>query len=395
MHRKHSLLAVVAVFILMTAIPSQHLWAEDTPVSFNLEDKKPPVSEVEIHQLIGRIIKSNPALVDPDLIYQGDTIYLPMIWDIKGHLKGPRFYVAENWLLEEGRLSPKGCLWKIAETYLEGGLPTQPALSHPILSAIDEPPMPIPPETVTVMDSPDPIWRDDLWFTYMGIAMIIALLWILFYVLDILGIRRRKERGNLDPFSGPPLISGGLSDNPVIAAGQIAAAHDSSFPRDPTRRVKRITRGRVERKSGTTEFIAQVRNGDGWHRARIESETPCYRVFVSHDGDDEVSTEYYLSHCGNPVAEVRSGQFELPNGWVFTPDEDDNGNLVEVENFSEEDTSENKPETQTSKSDDFHYALEINVTEFGIKIEGDTDSYIRSVETTRNPDGGVKTIVKF
>ena len=197
----------------------------------------------------------------------------------------------------------------------------------------------------------------------------------------LLAMRRRENRrkNNLDPFSGQPIVQGGLSDNPRVAAQQIERAHQQVYSHDPNRIVRRVTRGKVERRTGQNDFIVPVRNGDGWHTANIPSGTACYQVVVGRrdqqDAEDRV--EYYLSHCGNPVGEIRRGRFELPGGWEFVGDSNSDQSPVVFTppQKQEETTSRPEPEYRYSK------LIVRTLLEGGVEIDGASDRFVSKIES--------------
>lgn len=330
MKRTTTLLMAITMLIFMVA--ATNVWGQ----SF-----QPQISDYEIWREVQRIGSLNPQIKDLDKINVGDTI-------IVDASNGKTIYIVEPWATD-GQLGDKGCLWKIAGTYLFGNLRTIPPTA---------PTNSVETETVPIENGSDrtPNW---VWILVVVVIMLAILIMSSSSVVanllknQIAGVNKTLEKvrdrqetilrqqqqeesrrlteneRRLNQDSWTPMLAGGLDDNPEIAINQITRISDALFM-DPNRTIKKAERGYVTSDSQSS-FIAPVWNKEGIRDIRIEDGTSCYRVTVGRKDNPEYShIEYWLQHCGNLVAEIASGRFELPEGWAFIVDTDDKKNPIQA-----------------------------------------------------------------
>lgn len=323
---KKSLLSITValIFVIIAALPQNVLAQSDIPGSYT-----------RIANEVERIQKLNPQIADRNKINVGDTIVVDQ--DLTG---SPIVYIATYWLNDDGSLSPAGTLWKISEAYLNRTLATVP----PTAMAT----------TVYLPESRNDSFR---WFLIITALLIAGFFVILSYLKAKKELQRTRDQvansqstlsqlssqvaslqnklsnqeeaakeNSLDMNTGTPMIAGGISDSPNVALRQIESASQSLF-HDPNRVVRKVERGYLD---GDAPFVeAPVWYREGARTVLLLNQTDCYRVTVGRRDNAEYShIEYWLQHCGNLVGEIGNGRFELPDGWQFIINTDNEGRPV-------------------------------------------------------------------
>ncbi|MFA6354085.1 MAG: hypothetical protein WCX12_00110 [Candidatus Paceibacterota bacterium] len=365
MFKKQALIIIAAIFVLMAAMPV-HVSAQAVGQQRSFQIQK-DVEQYQIQKLVNRTAKLNHIL-DPNLIHIGDTIYIPSDTNVV-------MYVVEPWIVN-GQLAPKGCLWKIAGNYLAGNLNTKPIAVAP--SRVD-----------TVVQSTASSESDfPLLLKLLLFILLIVIIGLLFSVQNRQEEQKKQEEERR-PNNGTPMIASGLSDDPTLAISQIEGVGDSLFY-NPDRIVLRAERGSIHGPLESTALSASVWYREGTRMVKIPSGTKCYRVTIGSRKDtDHQHIEFWLRHCGNLVAEVASGRFELPAGWEFVPDTE-GGLVVQATQTKTGEilTTLNAPGTSEGvdagqKSDDSHNLnLTIDLEGSKLTITG-TARWPRSVEVKK------------
>lgn len=122
---------------------------------------------------------------------------------------------------------------------------------------------------------------------------------------------REIKRVLRNPDRHPAVVKGGLSPDSKIALQSISSGYPNRYMGN--RKIKAVEQGILGRSSGPKVIVTDMVFGDGTTRkAEMKPGDRVHRVELL-DG----SYEYYRSHCGNLMAEIKSGQFQLPDGWFF------------------------------------------------------------------------------
>jgi len=280
---------------------------------------------------------------DVDLIQIGDTILLPALIGAG----------TEYWVADFPQANVHDCIWRITARYLDKGIETAPLLpdsmnAGPIFCPGS---YPIPEEKSS-------------WPWWLILLLIVSLEALAFFVWDI--IRRNNRR---------PVIAGGLSDDPALAARQISAAYPNQSP------AVTVTRGILISPDGRPAMV-NTRFANGSRIVPLESGEQVYQV-VRRDG----STNYYRQHCGNLIGEISDGQFELPEGWEFVPMAESHTPVTAAASVnnaanSSENATENHPvvpaaidfqglaQVIEAASKVTHDSVEITLGELSIKLSG-------------------------
>lgn len=223
---------------------------------------------MEVYQKVVALNKDR--FHDIDLIQIGDTVLLPSLVGAG----------TEYWIADYPQANIHDCLWRITGKYLSQEIETAPA----VIVA------PTPTPAPVVAPKADHSWP---WWLIALLAIVLgAALFLIWYLT-------RNNRH--------PVIRGGLSNDPALAARQITAAYPRQSP------AVTVTRGTLISADGRpARVMTQFSNGA--RNATLQSGESAYQV-VRQNGN----TDYYRQHCGNLVGEVSDGRFQLPEGWSFVP----------------------------------------------------------------------------
>jgi len=265
-------------------------------------------SLVTIDRLTREIAKANPEYPDPYKVPIGAVIYVPT---------GQGF--AAPYRTEPWQMGQRGCFWQIAAWHLYGkrDLPeSEPAFVGPVA------PDPVPAPTPTQGSQFAPWFRTFLNRAEKALAVFLLLGICVAVASAVQAIKRRNRsrmERELNPATHPPVVRGGLSEDPQQALQQVQAA--TLIQHGPNRFVQQVERGILRDANGRQSFIAPMEHGDGIRRdKRLNAGDVCYRVQVRIGSElSEPVTEYWYRHCGNRFGEIKSGQFQLPEGWEFIP----------------------------------------------------------------------------
>jgi hypothetical protein len=228
-------------------------------------------SQVEIGKLTHQMARVNTQLSNPDLVMPGDTVRVPV-------QDGYMTYAVQPWMVT----AEKGCLWQIAKLHLSGKI-------QPINSSISSIPADPP--------SGNSLWH---WLFLLGFLLVLLLL---------LGVIIYANKRRKNPANYPPVVSDGLSVNPEEALSQIRR----NYPQMSSVPIGRVERGRLVRNSGPRRIPVRMEFGDNRQREiHLKSGDEAYRVTATNG-----TIHYFMRHCGNHVAAVASGQFQLSEGWEF------------------------------------------------------------------------------
>ncbi|MBN1325936.1 hypothetical protein JW977_03065 [Candidatus Falkowbacteria bacterium] len=244
--------------------------------SLTAQCKEP--SLVEIDHLAKQIAKDNPKFSNPNLIYPGDTV---RVNERVGKQFRTSVYNVAPWMTT----SENGCLWQISKLHLKGEIVPEKIIN----------------QTITDMDEAS---NKNLWTWLDNYGWILGILLSVLLVALMLAYYARK-----DPDAYPPVIEGGLSQDPVQAAAEITRNYPTLFG---GKALKEVTRGVMRRHSGPTAISVVMQFGDGMRTVRIKDGDAAYKAEYV-DG----AIHYFRQHCGNLYAPIASGQFKLPNGWSF------------------------------------------------------------------------------
>lgn len=290
-------LAIAAIAAVL-ALPGDFAWAQP-PSESALVTTTRAYSMVAVDKLTRKIAEANPEYPDPYKVPIGAIIRVP-VDDPTGH-KVVVEYKTEPW-----HLGQNGCFWQIAEGHLAGTLAP--------IGRLDIPPAYTPEPLVSV---PVPAAQDESFdlANLFGILVGISLLGLA--AMGYLKARERRNERRRDPDSYPPVIAGGLSEDPELARRQIEATTQVRHGRN--RAIQSYECGVVRSRMGKKSFpVKSMDFGDDISRpVDIKDGDATSRLQVLENG--QVHTEYWRYHCGNRMNEVASGEFQLPEGWEFIP----------------------------------------------------------------------------
>lgn len=253
-------------------------------------------SLVAIDQLAKQIMAANPEYPDPYAVPVGVMIRVPNPGDMD------TFYRTEPW-----QLGQMGCFWHISAFHLFGKrmMPPEPATSAtPVMES-------------TGFTFPSLPWWFLLWLA-LAVAGVVHLL--LHERRRRLKVAAEEEERRMDYRNDPPVVVGGLSENPSEALRQVQAA--TTLYHEPGREVISARHGEFRSRNGRNRVALRVEhtgpNGLATADRWVNNGDLCTQVRVSTNGGEPV-TEYWLQHCGNRFGEIRDGRFQMPEGWVFAP----------------------------------------------------------------------------
>lgn len=285
-------------------------------------------SLVAIDRLSKEIAVANPQYPNEKEVPIGVLIRVPNLGGMDA------FYKTEPW-----QLGQMGCFWHIAGFHLFGKRMTPP---------VAPPPAPVVNagmvDFAAIMAALLGFWNAIPWWVFLILA--IAILATLAYDIYCRRERRRQEQERLaaeerertrqaeeearleeerqmDYRNDPPVVAGGLSEDPNEALRQIQAADALYHASEPGRQVVSATHGEMRSHNGRERVALRVEhtgpNGlqtaDRW----VNSGDRCTEVTVMLAGSEQPVVEYWLRHCGNRFGEIRDGRFQMPEGWEFVP----------------------------------------------------------------------------
>jgi len=269
---------VVMAIVAMAFFPA---WSQTTADSLGAIDR-----------LSKEIMAANPEYPDPYAVPVGALIRVPNPGGMDA------FYRTEPW--QKGQM---GCFWHIAGFHLFGKRMTPPEPAPAVVPAAVAP---------TAFQK---FWNAIPW----GLILLLAASAVALGVY--LKHREKKHLAHrMDYRNDPPVVAGGLSDDPAEALRQIQAA--DTLYHEPGRQVTGARHGEIRSRNGHNRVALRVEHtgpmgldsADRW----INNGDRCTEVTVSTNGG-EPTIEYWLRHCGNRFGEIRDGQFQMPEGWEFVP----------------------------------------------------------------------------
>lgn len=296
--------------------------------------RPPTPREIKIDRLKDRMVELNSHIPDFKKMEPGDVVYIPLENGGQIPCQVKR---------EKGLTS----IWEISESYLYGNL-AEILQPRPIgLKAFNDlfPPVKDEGPVIKQAPAPNPAPRpapDSTsqsqsirfpWLLLLAIVAFIAGFFLLYLNNNSVKVWIDRQRGRRNPDIYPPIMEEGLSQNLTQAAEQITESYP---PTAPSRRIKMVERGRVIRHSGPKVLESRMTFGDGQNRdVDVENGDLVYRVTLLDD-----THEFYRTHCGNLMGEVKGGQFELPAGWEFV--------VEAAQDIPQPEDSTPAPETPTS-----------------------------------------------
>lgn len=302
-------LVVMAALVAMTVPAWSQVAAVPAAPAMTSSD-----SLVAIDRLARKIAVANPQYPDPYQVPIGVMISVPTT-------AGPKvFYETEPW--QYGKL---GCWWQIAAWHLFAKRMEPPDADARVILPLDD---------TTAVKTPPVVQTEAGWFPLAILLTILAALAAI-AIAKYYRIRQRKQRRQeeqaqerqmerrMDYRNDPPVVAGGLSEDPAQALSQIRAA-DALYHRDePGRQVSSARHGTLRSMDDRERVALRVEhtgsNGletaDRW----VNNGDRCTEVWVSVNGGQPF-IEYWLRHCGNRFGEIRDGRFQMPDGWEFVPD---------------------------------------------------------------------------
>lgn len=253
-------------------------------------------SELSFQEVYQQVLKLNEKrFANLNKIQVGDSVMFPSLSGA-----GTEFLVAN-----EPVSGVHDCLYRMTKKYMAGQLETKPV--EKIVKTKPQAPV----QELSIFSSD--------WFCWGLIAFLIAVT-ILFIVLFYRYIRSTDINTN-------PVISGGLSNNPVEAAAQITALSGS--------RVVKSERGRL---ICAHPVKVQMNFSDGIKKVKLISGEEYYRI-TQEDG----VVRYARRACGNLINGSIS---ELPDGVTFVPSTEETATWTaekkEIKNPENEVTTENE-----------------------------------------------------
>jgi hypothetical protein len=264
----------------------------------------------EVGKLTKEICETNKTkFPNCNQVMPGDTISVDA-----NHL-----YTVEPWMWTANH----GCVWQIAKMHLYGNPNTRaPFIMNPNRATSEQDLSTLPKEYSPVIHSYTPpdvngiIKENDRnHFPWTELALLVVALILLALVLYY-RYYLWSEKFKRNPKNFPPVIKGGLSQDPAKAAVQIANLNPT---RNNTNPIVKIELGHlVCHLRDVKPFEAQMVFGDGQTRiVDIHDGDTAYRV-TRQDG----IVEYYRTQCGNLYGIIGMGRadFELPGAWSFIID---------------------------------------------------------------------------
>jgi len=195
----------------------------------------------------------------------------------------------EFWIADAPANGVNDCIWRLTSRYLKGQLITTPVkFTEPVWFFN----LPIPAKETASF------WSSNLfWKLLIGIMILLTLVYLVFF-------RRYMKDSDID---ANPVLPGGLSNDASRAMQQINGITAGL-------QIVKVERGRI---FGTSSKKVKMSFSDKDREVSLVSGDSAYRV-TEFDG----KISFYRQHCGNLIAPIASGQFSLPDDWVFVPNTD-------------------------------------------------------------------------
>lgn len=320
MRKNFSKLAAMVIVVLVIMISTSTVSVGQSPANEPREE--------EIRNLVAEIVHVN-GFLNPDLIFPGDFVNVPM------EDGGFVLYEVFPWSWDD---DSNGCLTYIARHHLIGDITPvgkAPAAYGPTaVKYVDI------EETSSGNENPSIPWWLVILVTAIAMAILFAFLAREFY------LRRRN------PKNYPPVVKGGLPNNPVEARQTIEGRYGNRY-KDETA-IEKVERGRIrcDLRKSPRRITVNMDTGTGRRRLHLKAGDLVHRVTLANG-----KYEYFRTHCGNLVAPIADGQFELPEGWEFVPASD----VAEVTDDTPVMVTETEPETEAKSTND--QAPELETTE--------------------------------
>ena len=231
----------------------------------------------------------------------------------------------EAWIANTPENGVNDCIWRLTHKYLKGQLETTP--------------VPAPEKIVPVKAENEESYIILRWSRLFFALLFLLLIGLLFYYLML-----RPARINaINSINANPVLPGGLSNNALRATQQINGITAGL-------QIVKVERGRI---FGTADSKVSMQFSDKVREVDLISGDNAYRV-TQFDG----SISYYRQHCGNLIAPVASGQFNLPDDWVFVPYTD------EQSTWSAPETTQTENEKAKPEIEELPLEVFVNVIEY-------------------------------
>lgn len=255
------------IFSFVILCASVSMFAQMPQTVSMISSQKPDAEFMEVYSQAMELNKHRFANLNK--IQIGDTVYFPS-------RTGVGF---EYWIADYPVSGVHDCIWNLTEKYLAGQIITVPTdtTSNKIKFVAPEP-------INTNLD----LWA---WLIIIGLMLLV----IAFYLLN--RFKPWNNRRNLDR---NPMVVGGLSNNPGMAARQVSALTGS--------RVVKSEKGRL---ICASPVKVDMNFADGVKRVPLVSGEEYYRIT-----EDNGTIRYARKSCGNLINGSIS---QLPDGVTFVP----------------------------------------------------------------------------